>query len=239
MEVSLIQMGANEKGWADAHTLIGKKLDVDSDKLNLITIAKGNLRGGKWALVDIKATYNKATDYSIDRIDTLFRKIQIRNLSFVLLAVDNNNIVQVAATMRKFSPISKVKSFSINHLVSKNGSSIPAHVMYAAAVRAGITLLTDSQSVGGMKVWKKLSASPGVTVYGWDRKTKTPVNLGDKFDDESETHGILAGTVGDGGELYMTRYDANASPKDKALARAELAHIKSIETHLMLVATRS
>lgn len=160
---------------------------------------------------------------------------------YILVATDMNNKVQVVATLEKYSTLNKVKSFKIDHLVAKTGSSIPAHALYAAAVKAGITLLTGEQSIGGLKVWKKLSKVKGVTVYGWDKNKKKPINLGPEFDDENETHGVWADSKDDTDDLLDASYYSSSlySARDKITASDELSSRDDTKWGVLLVATKS
>ena len=235
LEVRLISIASKEKGWADGYSMVNKTLKISPNEYDLPFVASGKLPGGKWALIDnkkVKATKNNPKQEKFED------KFEMWN-DYILLATDANDKVQVVATLEKYSTLNKVKSFKVDHLVAKTGSSVPAHMMYAAAVKAGITLLTDEQSMGGLKVWKKLSKVKGVTVYGWDKSKKKPINLGPEFDDENETHGTWADSKDDNGELYGTHYELNATKKDKDLARDELDYRDHAHRNVLLVATKS
>lgn len=234
LEVRLISIASKEKGWADGYSMVNKTLRISPNEYDLPFVASGKLPGGKWALFDTKALdrhENSKHDKFIDKFEMF--------VDYILFATDMNDKVQVVATLEKYSTLNKVKSFKVDHLVAKTGSSVPAHVLYAAAVKAGITLLTDEQSIGGLKVWKKLSKVKGVTVYGWDSSKKKPINLGPEFDDENETHGTWADSKDDNGELYGTRFELNATKKDKDLARDELNYRDHAHRNVLLVATKS
>lgn len=235
LEVRLISIASKEKGWADGYSMVNKTLKISPNEYDLPFVASGKLPGGKWALIDNKKV--KARGNPIHK--KFDDKFEMYN-DYILVATDNKDKVQVVATLEKYSTLNKVKSFKVDHLVAKTGSSVPAHMMYAAAVKAGITLLTDEQSIGGLKVWKKLSTVKGVTVYGWDTSKKKPINLGPEFDDESETHGTWANSKDDSDELHDTAYYFSvADGRDKKLARDELMYRDNIKDDVLLVATKS
>lgn len=232
LEVNLIFIASKDKGWADGYSMINKTLKISPNEYDLPFVASGKLPGGKWALFDNTKLRPSKNPQQMKFVG----KFEMTN-EYLLVAVDSNNKVQVVATLEKFSSLDKVKSFKIDHLVAKTGSSIPAHVMYAAAVKAGITLITDRQSIGGLKVWKKLSRIKGVIVYGWDKSKKEPINLGPVFDDESETHGKWADSKDDERDYIDTEYVG--SEKEADVANKELIHRDSVKWNVLLVATKS
>lgn len=69
------------------------------------------------------------------------------------------------------------------------GNTIPAHKVYAFMIKQLDILLMSSsaQSYAGAAVWRKLSAEPGITVFGWDLEQQKAINLGDNIDDDSST----------------------------------------------------
>ena len=169
-EVELLtDISKTSKGWAHTKVFMGKKIDLE--KLGKSVLFSGKLAGGSWVLID---THH----------DHFYRSsISYKGVQFVLLAMDTAGTVQVGASLRKTG-----KSYAVDHLVSTDGSTIPAHKMYAAFIKTGQIITTASQSTGGLRVWMKLSSEPGIVVHGWDEQTIQPINLGAKFDDESDTH---------------------------------------------------
>ena len=235
LEVRLVKISSKEKGWADGYSMVNKTFKISPNEYDIPFIVSGNLPGGRWAMFDV----NALDRYENEKHGKFMDKFEVY-VDYVLFATDMNNKVQVVATLEKFSSLDKVKSFKVEHLVAKTGSTVPAHLLYAAAVKAGITLLTDEQSIGGMKVWKKLSKVKGVTVYGWDKNKKKPINLGPTFDDESETHGTWADSKSDSEDLHNTAYYSDSDDKrDQKIARDELNYRDNIKYGVLLVATKT
>lgn len=73
-------------------------------------------------------------------------------------------------------------------------NTYPLYAVYAYLVKKlGIMLMSDdTQTDAGQAVWHKLSAEPGITVFGWNTKTRKAINLGDKLDHDTEgdTHSL-------------------------------------------------
>lgn len=64
----------------------------------------------------------------------------------------------------------KGKAFYIGTLSGRVGSPVKAAEFYRAlTVMYGYILVTDSQSIGGLKVWQKLASYPDVTVFGYNK----------------------------------------------------------------------
>lgn len=213
-EVSLItDIGKTHKSWADTKAFTGK---VFKEELFGKSILKsGKLASGNWAFIDTDhMDFYKARD-----------RYSYWGSQYVLLAYDTAGKIQVAASLNKHG-----KSYSVDHLVSKNGSTIPAYKMYAAFVRAGFIMTSSEQSEGGMRVWMKLSGESGVVVHGWNKATRKPVNLGAKFDDSSDTHS----SYDDFGWYSRRTVDKSFDPNDKV----QLKHEKDIRHNVILVAAK-
>lgn len=219
-------IGPNSKSWADGYFVLGRKIDILKNPDKIKFVAHGKLRGGSWALVEVDH-YTDDNEFMRD----LSRAVH--HGDYAVFATDLSNKIQVIATFETYSKIKKAKSLKVSHLVAKNASKVPAHLMYAELVKDGYTLLTSSQSRGGQRVWEKLSAVKGVTVYGWNEKTKTPINLGDKFDDDSETHSTDADA-----DAYADWWEYD-SDKDKNIGKAEHKYALDRSSDVLLVATKT
>lgn len=217
-EVDLLtDINKTEKSWTDGYPAIGKTFSFDkSDAI----IKKGKIAGGSWvftetsSLVSIKgkiiASRKEDDDnwMSDDRI--------IYGAEYALMGIDSAGKVVCIATLDKVA-----NSYNVDHLVGKKNSSLPAFKMYAGFVRAGYILTTSAQSEGGMKVWQKLSAEPGVVVHGWNKRDRKPINLGPKFDDYSDTHS---------NDEIQNQVDYND--------RKQRDHEYHLEKHVILVAAK-
>jgi hypothetical protein len=79
------------------------------------------------------------------------------------------------------------RTFRVGELSGREGSSIKAHDLYHHLITKHDHILrTDMHSVGGMKVWKKLSQKPDINVHGWNHFKDAPVNV--RTHDDMETH---------------------------------------------------
>lgn len=192
----------NSKSWAFGAEMLGKKINIEKFKSSVVK--NGKLDNGTWYLLD-----SNDIDYQGPYIEA----------SHVAIAMDSSGAVQCLVSIDK-GPKNNI--FAVDSVVGKKGSSIPAHKLYAALVRSGITLTTDTQTDGGKRVWQKLSAESGVVVHGWNKKTKQPINLGPEFDDDSDTH-----------STYVTARDAEAAG-DKEQSKYE----RSVINDVILVATK-
>ncbi len=219
-------IGPNSKSWADGYDLIGTKIDILKNPDKIKFAAYGKLKGGSWALVKVcRNTYDNEFTRNLSRA--------IQHGDYAAFATDASSKIQVIATFATYSTIKTAKSLKVSHLVAKTGSRVPAHLMYAELVKTGYTLLTSSQSRGGQRVWEKLSAVKGVTVYGWNEKTKTPINLGNKFDNDSETH-----STDDDADVYADWWELD-SAKDKKIGKAEHKYVLDRSSDVLLVATKT
>jgi hypothetical protein len=199
-EVELItDISKTEKKWADGHPVLGKKL-TDDPRNGSIT-ARGKLEGGTWLMFDS------------EHHDYIGPDVSAR---YLVTALNDVGKVQCTVSLNKVG-----KSYQISHLVAKNKSTIPAHKLYAAFVKAGNTLTTSSQSEGGVRVWQKLSKEPGIVVHGWNTRAREPINLGPSFDDTSDTHSNI---------------DAQYSAHDHDDAQ-QRQHEYDLEHNVLLVAT--
>lgn len=201
-EVAYADIGARSKDWAIGANQLGKRFDLS--KLTKDTFPNP----GPYVITDGKVYPEPKSggEFHILALDQSRRagRIVFGVVDGVIQVVMSCDIVQ--------------KSWHVRHLVAKNNSKMKAHDLYAAIVRTGKILVGQHQSLGGRAVWKKLSGSPGVVVYGWDPKTKTPINLGSKYDsDEIHTDAPVERgerTTYDMDKKYLDRIWIVAAPKN-------------------------
>lgn len=71
----------------------------------------------------------------------------------------------------------KIKSITAN---DKGDKTIGAHELYHHMLDRGHMIQSDdSQTEGGMHVWKRLSEKPGVNIHAWDTSTDSAVDTAD------------------------------------------------------------
>jgi hypothetical protein len=82
----------------------------------------------------------------------------------------------------------KGKAMQVTGVYAGKNNTYPMYKVYAYLVKKlDIILMSDSiQSDAGEAVWNKLSAEPGITVFGWNTRTKKAINLGNKLDHDTE-----------------------------------------------------
>jgi hypothetical protein len=169
--------------------------------------------------------------------NTPYGKVVIANVrkkQQALVGVDKNGkasvIVELAA---------EGKGWKVQSLVAVNKNEFPAHKVYAAFIKAGNMMISGSQqSPGGMSVWKKLSKEQGINVYGWNKLTKEPVNLGDEFDDESDSHASPYMIDFMKAERKSAARAKELTPKDDEAFDKEIKHLSNITKNVVLVATK-
>lgn len=72
----------------------------------------------------------------------------------------------------------------INVVEAKKKNTYSAVKLYTYLIKnLGITLVTDKQSEGGQRIWQNLCKVEGISVYGWDFKTDTPINTDTNLED--------------------------------------------------------
>ena len=195
----------DDKNWATGSHMLGKPLGFKVG--NSCVIQHGVIGPNFWVLVKISLLP-----------DPLFSA----GTDCLLIAVDSKQNVQCVAGLEKVDA-----SWTVDSLIAVDGSTIPAHKLYAAFVNAGNIMTGDSQSEGGIKVWQKLSKEPGVVVYGWDKGKKEPINLGKSFNDDTETH------VADN-EMF----NWNMSMDDHEEEKKHLEYLRNLRQRVILVASQ-
>ena len=98
---------------------------------------------------------------------------------FVLL--DHKDKIAVEMQARK-----RGAAIQITSVWAAASNTFPVYKLYTYMVRKlNMILMSDSlQSEGGKAIWYKLSAEPGVTVFGW--RNGKAVNLGDRLDHDTD-----------------------------------------------------
>jgi hypothetical protein len=158
----------------------------------------------------------------------------VRKKQQALVGIDKEGKASVIVELS-----SEGKGWKVQSLVAVDNNEFPAHKVYAAFIKAGNMMISGSQqSPGGMSVWKKLSKENGINVYGWNKATKQPVNLGDEFDDESDSHAspYMIDYMKD--ERKVAAKAKELSPKDAEAFDKEIKHLSNITKNVVLVATK-
>lgn len=169
---------------------------------------------------------------------TAYGKVAIANVrtkQIVLVGIDKDGTATVIVDLK-----ANGKAWQVASLIAKNGNTFPANKVYAAFVKAGNMLVSGSQqSLGGLAVWKKLSRESGISVYGWNTSTKKPINLGDTFDDDSDTHASMYAASTIKYHKILAAKDGGLSKKDSAAFDAEAKHAARTANNVLLVATKA
>lgn len=233
--------------WADGVDLIGKKIDLFLPKYRVLLsralISSGKVGStGEWLFVDTGKLFKDIVDIGEEGLKTIFGNNSNLKNQFVKLAksdfiagklgliTTNNDIVQSIVSLNVWAKATSRSSklsptYKIETAISRNNSSIKVYETYAEFIKqTDKILVTESQSEGGVQIWKKLSKIPGIVVHGWDVLNNSPINLGPSFSDESETH-VSAD------ELYSTDSEYKSD-------KSEHKHLKDTYHGVLLVASK-
>ncbi len=249
-------------GWADGAHLLGKHVELLEPKnRKLLNIGGGIEASGKvgsteWILfnpynivreIGSQPSYRALVQGKYDEGDAAEAlKMFGRNVKLLkqaynlaletfdagdlgLISVHDGVVQSVVSLLRRGA------SYAVETAVSKNSPTVKLHEIYADFIKQEDAIMTtSSQSEGGANLWMRLSAVPGIAVHGWDKKKQVPINLGPRFDDDSETHV-------DNKELYDPDDYSKSNPDydfDDPEDSAEISHLHDIQKNIILVAAK-